>query len=152
MLCACVMYSSTLNMKAVRSFELSVNTASSSRRQYSYATCLKGCSFGAVICAVPPAHCLESPLLRASHDAACILYCSQLNSFFAFSLHCPSLNVKRVKLSLTGRGCPYGCETSMLPHFLENQLTVGGDVGSTGHQAVTYPQEDSWYSFLLEAK
>jgi hypothetical protein len=31
---------------------------------------------------------------------------------------------------VTGRGGPYGCETSRLPHFLDNQLTDGGEVVS----------------------
>jgi hypothetical protein len=45
------------------------------------------------------------------------------------------------------------CETSRLPHFLHNQLTDGGEVASlTRRQAALYPQEDFWYSFLLESK
>jgi hypothetical protein len=31
-------------------------------------------------------------------------------------------------IPLTGRGGPYGCETSRLPHFLENRPTDGGEV------------------------
>jgi hypothetical protein len=39
--------------------------------------------------------------------------------------------IKNVKVSLsTGRGGPLGCETSRLPHFLDNQLTDGGEVVS----------------------
>jgi hypothetical protein len=30
----------------------------------------------------------------------------------------------------TGRGGPYCCETSRLPHLLENRLTDGGEVVS----------------------
>jgi hypothetical protein len=41
----------------------------------------------------------------------------------------------------------------MLPHFLDIQLTDGGEVVSlTRRQAALYPQEDSWYPFLLEAE
>jgi hypothetical protein len=29
---------------------------------------------------------------------------------------------------VTGRGGPYGCETSRLPHFLDNRVTDGGEV------------------------
>jgi hypothetical protein len=29
-------------------------------------------------------------------------------------------------IPITGRGGPYGCETSRLPHFLDNRLTDGG--------------------------
>jgi hypothetical protein len=38
---------------------------------------------------------------------------------------------------------------SMLLHFVDYQLTDGGEVFSL---TVLYPQEDSWYSFLLEAE
>jgi hypothetical protein len=46
-------------------------------------------------------------------------------------------------IPVIGRGGPLGCETSRLPHVLENRLKYGGEVVS---------QEDSWYSFLLEAE
>jgi hypothetical protein len=35
-----------------------------------------------------------------------------------------------VLIPITGRGGPYGCETSRLPHFLHNQFTDGGEVVS----------------------
>jgi hypothetical protein len=38
---------------------------------------------------------------------------------------------------VTGRGGPYGCETSRLPYFLDNRLTDGGEVVST--PAALYP-------------
>jgi hypothetical protein len=34
---------------------------------------------------------------------------------------------------------------------MDNQLTDGGEVVSLTHQLPFTPQEDSWYSFLLEA-
>jgi hypothetical protein len=34
------------------------------------------------------------------------------------------------------------------PYFLDNRLTDGGEVVSL---YALYPQDDSWYSFLLEA-
>jgi hypothetical protein len=56
-------------------------------------------------------------------------------------------------IAVTGRGSPYGCETSRLPHFLDSWLTDGGKVVSlTRRPAALCPQEDSWYSFLLEAE
>jgi hypothetical protein len=54
-------------------------------------------------------------------------------------------------ISVTGRGGPYGCETSRLPHFLDIRLTDGGKVVSLTSRLPFTPQEDSWYPFLLEA-
>jgi hypothetical protein len=59
---------------------------------------------------------------------------------------------KDIAIPVTGRGSPYGCERSMLPHFLDNRLTDGGVVVSLTHQPPFTRQEDSWYSFLLEAE
>jgi hypothetical protein len=42
-------------------------------------------------------------------------------------------------------------ETSRLPHFLDNRVTDGGEVSLTRRPPFN-PQEDSWYSFLLEAE
>jgi hypothetical protein len=50
-----------------------------------------------------------------------------------------------------GNGGPEGCETSRLPHFLDNRLTDGGEVSLTDLPPFT-PYKDSWYSFLLEAE
>jgi hypothetical protein len=39
------------------------------------------------------------------------------------------IQCKKIKaIPLTGSGDPYGCETSRLPHFLDNRLTDGGKV------------------------
>jgi hypothetical protein len=55
--------------------------------------------------------------------------------------------VKVKATPVTGRGGPYGCETSKLPRFLDNRLTDGGEVDSlTRRPAALYPQEDSWYT------
>jgi hypothetical protein len=54
-------------------------------------------------------------------------------------------------ISVTGCGGPYNNEVTRLPHFLDNQLTDGGEVVSLTHQ-LPFPQEDSWYSFLLQAE
>jgi hypothetical protein len=56
-------------------------------------------------------------------------------------------------LPLTGSESPEGYETSRLPHFLDNRFPDGGGVVSfTRRPVALYPQEDSWYSFLLEAE
>jgi hypothetical protein len=54
-------------------------------------------------------------------------------------------------IPVTGRQGPQGCETSRLPHLLDNRFTDSGDVSLTRQPSFT-PQEDSWYSFLLEAE
>jgi hypothetical protein len=52
-----------------------------------------------------------------------------------------------------GKAIPViGCETSRLPHFPDNLLTDGGEVVSLTLRQTYSPQEDSWYSFLLEAE
>jgi hypothetical protein len=43
-------------------------------------------------------------------------------------------------ITVTGRGGPYGCDTSRLPHFLDSRLTDGGKVVSlTRRPAAVYP-------------
>jgi hypothetical protein len=42
-------------------------------------------------------------------------------------------------------------ETSWLPHFLDNRLAYGNEAVSLMRCPSFTPQEDSWYSFLLEA-
>jgi hypothetical protein len=54
-------------------------------------------------------------------------------------------------IPVTGREGPYGWETSRLPHFLRSRLADGGEVVSLTRRPTFTPQEDSWYSFLLEA-
>jgi hypothetical protein len=62
------------------------------------------------------------------------------------------IKVKKAKLSLfTGREGPQDYETSRLKRFLDNRLTDGGEVISPTHRPPFSPQEDSWYSFLLDA-
>jgi hypothetical protein len=42
--------------------------------------------------------------------------------------------------------------TARLQHFLENRRTDGGKVVNLTSRPSFTPQEDSWYSFLLEAE
>jgi hypothetical protein len=55
-------------------------------------------------------------------------------------------------IPVTGRGGPYACERSRLPRFLDSRLTDGGEVRSLTRRPPFTPQEDFWYSFLLEAE
>jgi hypothetical protein len=55
-------------------------------------------------------------------------------------------------IPVTGCEGQYGCETSKLPHFLDNRLTEGGKVVSLTRRPLFTTQEISWYSFLLDAE
>jgi hypothetical protein len=48
-----------------------------------------------------------------------------------FSLRCTVICIKGKDIPVTDRGGPWGCETSRLPHFLDNRLTEGGEVSLT---------------------
>jgi hypothetical protein len=49
------------------------------------------------------------------------------------------------------RGGLSSCETSRLPHFVDNRLTDGGEVISLTRRPPFTPGWFFWYSFLLEA-
>jgi hypothetical protein len=54
------------------------------------------------------------------------------------------IKVKGKAIPVTSYGGPCGCETLRLAHFLDDQLTDGGEVVSFTHQpAALYPQEDA---------
>jgi hypothetical protein len=61
------------------------------------------------------------------------------------------IKVKNKAIPVTGRGGPQNCETTKLPHSLDNRLTDGGELLSLTLAAL-YPLEHSWYSILLEAE
>jgi hypothetical protein len=62
------------------------------------------------------------------------------------------LNEKSKAIPVTGSGDPYGCETSWLPHFLDNRFTKGGEDVSFTFRPPFTPQENFWYSFPLEVE
>jgi hypothetical protein len=64
------------------------------------------------------------------------------------------LEKKGKALPVTGHGGPHGFETLKIPHFLDNWLIDAGEIVSLRHRPpfTPPPQEDSWYSFLLEAQ
>jgi hypothetical protein len=52
--------------------------------------------------------------------------------------------LKKVEaIPVTDRGDPEGCETSRLPRFLDNRLTVGGEVVSLTRRPPFTRQKDS---------
>jgi hypothetical protein len=55
-------------------------------------------------------------------------------------------------IPVTGHGGPFGCEMLRVSHYLESRLTDGGKVVSNMRRPPFTPQEDSGYSFLLEAE
>jgi hypothetical protein len=60
---------------------------------------------------------------------------------------------KKVKaIPVTGREGPYSCERTRLPRFVDNRLIDGNEVVSPTRRPPFTPQEDSWFSFLLEAE
>jgi hypothetical protein len=46
-------------------------------------------------------------------------------------------------IPVTGRGGPWGCETSRLPHFLDNRPTDGGEDVSLTHRPPFTPRKMS---------
>jgi hypothetical protein len=56
------------------------------------------------------------------------------------------------KLTLYRPWSPLGLREVEAPTFLEFRLTDGGKVVSPRRRPLFYPQEDSWYTFLLEAE
>jgi hypothetical protein len=59
--------------------------------------------------------------------------------------------VKGKTIFVTGHGGPLGHDMLRVPRFLDIRLTDGGKVVSLMRRPRFTPQEDSWYSFLLEA-
>jgi hypothetical protein len=60
------------------------------------------------------------------------------------------IKLKGKALPVTVRGDSQGCEMSSLPRFVYSRLTDGGKPHATA--ALHSPQEDTWYSFLLEVE
>jgi hypothetical protein len=80
-------------------------------------------------CHIPEASTLHSD----SHEA---LKSNPDSTFF-------SLGKKDKANPVTGRGCPEGCETSRLPHSLDNRLLDGAVRLSALRAGSPLPQEDS---------
>jgi hypothetical protein len=64
-----------------------------------------------------------------------------------------TFNIKRQSYRCNMPWRPIGLWDVEAPTFsLDNRLTDGGEVVSLTRRPPLYPQEDSWYSFLLEAE
>jgi hypothetical protein len=64
----------------------------------------------------------------------------------------PFFYLLKKAIRVTDLGGPSGCETPRLPHFLHNRLTDDDEVIILTRRPLFTPQENSWYSFLLEAE
>jgi hypothetical protein len=62
-----------------------------------------------------------------------------------------SVKIRSKAVHVVGHVDIYGCETLRIPHFLDSRLTDGSEVVILTYQPYFTSQEDSWYSFLLEA-
>jgi hypothetical protein len=62
------------------------------------------------------------------------------------------MDQKSKGIPVTDRGGPYGREILRLPHFLDHQLTDGGEAFSLTRPPPFTRKEDFWYSSLLEAE
>jgi hypothetical protein len=60
--------------------------------------------------------------------------------------------IKRQSYSCNRPWSSTGFEMSTLQHFLDNCLTDGDEVCQPYAPAALYPQENSWYPFLLVAE
>jgi hypothetical protein len=87
---------------------------------------------------------------QASKMFICITsYCFSTSGLLEL-VHVP--NKKSKAIPVRGGEGPFGCETSRLPHFLDNRLTDSGEVASLMRRPPFNPQKDSWCSFLLGAE
>jgi hypothetical protein len=80
---------------------------------------------------------------------------SSSEGYVYLCLHSPihlHIVAKEVEIHVTCRGGPYGCETSRLARFLDNRPTDSGEVSLKSLPAELYTQENSWFSFMLEAE
>jgi hypothetical protein len=77
---------------------------------------------------------------------------SNLCKLFTITELASYIKVKGEAILVTGSESSQGCKTSRLPHFLDNRLTDGSEAVSLTRGSPFTPQEDSWYSFPLEAE
>jgi hypothetical protein len=80
------------------------------------------------------------------HPSLQVHLSSAIQEFGPCRVNCWQTLEEQLKaLPVTSRGCPLGSDTSRLPHCLEIGLQPKA-------LTVLHPQEDCWYSFLLEAE
>jgi hypothetical protein len=81
-----------------------------------------------------------------------VAFSININNRILFNPNSDILVLKGKDIAVTGREGPEGSEKSRFPHFQDNRPTDGGEVISPTRQPPFTPQEDSWYSLLLEAE
>jgi hypothetical protein len=75
------------------------------------------------------------------HGLFCDVLKSNINNYDGESVNRSQKDKKRKAIPVTDRRDPYGCETSKLPHFLDNRLTDGGEVFSLMHWPPLTPRK-----------
>jgi hypothetical protein len=69
-------------------------------------------------------------------------FLDQPNCYQLLNKSCKRLfSLLKKAIPVPGRGGPWGCETSRLPHFLDNRLTDGGEVVSPTHRPPFTPRK-----------
>jgi hypothetical protein len=75
--------------------------------------------------------CIPKKMLRLSYVPSCYRLSLIEPSRFKFTTIEPLCYREGKAIPVTVRGGPLGCETSRLPHFLDNRLIYGGEVSFT---------------------
>jgi hypothetical protein len=66
--------------------------------------------------------------------------------------HLPAWYLRVKAVPVRGHRGVQDCEMLRVPHCLDSRLTDGDEVVSLTRRPPFTPQEDSWYSFLLDAE
>jgi hypothetical protein len=89
------------------------------------------------------------------HETVPLCYKYQHTTTLDFEIaerKCTTHNITLIRLRMNNakQVKRYGFELSRISHFVDNRLTDGGEVVSFMRRPASPPQDESWYSFLLE--
>jgi hypothetical protein len=73
------------------------------------------------------------------------VFLRSVRNIYLFEIAKGKGKVKRKAIPITGHEAQQSCETSRVPHYLDNRLTDGSEVVSLTRRPPFTPQEDSWY-------